>query len=135
MITIPVFHTLEEAFLYCRDMDASLRERLDMFSAEARRLRPAMQDAVDRLVVRLTATDVGAAAPQRRLGRVALTREQYVAVADPRQLRCRHRRRGEVALPRSGLPQARRGRGPDRCSQEGTLIQKPREHSRSLLCV
>ena len=64
MITIPVFHTLEEAFLYCRDMDASLRERLDMFSAEARRLRPAMQDAVDRLVVRLTATDVGAAAPQ-----------------------------------------------------------------------
>jgi hypothetical protein len=39
-----------------------LRERLDMFSAAARRLRPAMQDAVDRL--RLAATDVGAAAPQ-----------------------------------------------------------------------
>ena len=64
MITIPVFHTLEEAFFYCLDMDASLRERLDMFSAVARRLRPAMQDAVDRLVVRLAATDVGAAAPQ-----------------------------------------------------------------------
>jgi hypothetical protein len=29
MITAPVFHTLEEAFLYCLDMDASLRERLD----------------------------------------------------------------------------------------------------------
>jgi hypothetical protein len=56
MMTTPVFHhTLEEAFLYCRDMDASLRERLDMFSAEARRLRLAMQDAVDRLVW-LTAT-------------------------------------------------------------------------------
>ena len=27
-MTTPVFHTLDEAFRYCRDMDASLRERL-----------------------------------------------------------------------------------------------------------
>jgi peroxiredoxin len=63
-MTHPVFHTLEEAFCYSRDMDASLRERLDTFSAAARALRPAMQDAVDRLVVRLMTTDVGAAVPQ-----------------------------------------------------------------------
>ena len=65
MIT-PVFHTLDEAFRYCRDMDASLRERLDTFSNAARALRPAMQEAVDRLVVRLMATDAGAGAPRRR---------------------------------------------------------------------
>ena len=63
-MTTPVFHTLDEAFRYCRDMDASLRERLDTFSAAARALGPAMQEAVERLVVRLMATDVGAGAPQ-----------------------------------------------------------------------
>ena len=63
-MTTPVFHTLDEAFRYCRDMDASLRERLDTFSAAARALGPAMQEAVDRLVVRLMAIDVGAGAPQ-----------------------------------------------------------------------
>jgi len=63
-MTTPVFHTIDEAFRYCRDMDASLRERLDTFSNAARALRPAMQEAVDRLVVRLMATDLGAGAPQ-----------------------------------------------------------------------
>jgi peroxiredoxin len=63
-MTPPTFHTLDEAFRYCRDMDASLRERLDTFSVAARALRPAMQDAVDRLVMRLMATDVGASVPQ-----------------------------------------------------------------------
>ncbi len=60
-MTTPVFHTLDEAFRYCRDMDASLRERLDAFSNAARALRPAMQEAVDRLVVRLMATDTAPA--------------------------------------------------------------------------
>lgn len=63
-MTTPVFHTLEEAFFYCRDMDASLGDRLETFSAAARVLRPAMQEAVDRLVVRLTASNLGAAVPQ-----------------------------------------------------------------------
>ena len=63
-MTTPVFHTIEEAYRYCRDMDASLRERLDTFSAAARRLRPTMQQAVDRLVVRLMASDIGAGAPR-----------------------------------------------------------------------
>src|SRR5262245_21284441 len=32
MMTTPSFATVEEAFLYCRDMDASLAERLAAFS-------------------------------------------------------------------------------------------------------
>ena len=63
-MTIPAFQSVDEAFLYCRDMDASLRERLDIFSAAARRLRPGMQEAVDQMVERLMATEAGAAAPQ-----------------------------------------------------------------------
>lgn len=63
-MTTPVFHSLDEAFFYCRDMDTSLRERLDLFSAAARRLRPAMQEAVDRMVERLMANEAGIAAPQ-----------------------------------------------------------------------
>lgn len=63
-MTTPVFQSLEEAFLHCRDMDASLRQRLDTFSAAARLLRPGMQEAVDRMVERLMAFDAGAAAPQ-----------------------------------------------------------------------
>ena len=58
------FATLQEAFLYCRDMDASLGERLDTFANVARVLRPEMQEAVDRMVDRLKAHSAGAAAPQ-----------------------------------------------------------------------
>ena len=45
-------------------MDASLRERLDTFSAAARTLCPEMQEAVDRMVAKLAAQGAGAAAPQ-----------------------------------------------------------------------
>jgi peroxiredoxin len=63
-MTTPVFQSVDEAFLYCRDMDAPLRARLETFSAAARRLRPAMQEATDRMVERLMATEAGAAAPK-----------------------------------------------------------------------
>jgi peroxiredoxin len=63
-MTTPVFQSVDEAFVYCRNMDGSLRERLDAFSAAARRLRPAAQEAVDRMVERLLAAEAGAAAPQ-----------------------------------------------------------------------
>ena len=43
-MTIPAFATLEEAFLYCRDMDASLGERLDAFSLATRYLIPGYQE-------------------------------------------------------------------------------------------
>jgi len=61
---IPAFNTLEEAFLYCRDMDASLAERLDAFSLATRYLIPGYQEAVDRMVNRLKAHDAGQAAPK-----------------------------------------------------------------------
>src|SRR5262245_32226716 len=71
-MTTPVFQTIEEAFFYCREMDASLRERLDTFSAVARVLSPAMQEAVDRLIVRLMATRPGQGRPADRGSNTAL---------------------------------------------------------------
>jgi peroxiredoxin len=65
-MSIPAFKTLQEAFLYCRDMDASLNERLEAFSDATRYLIPGYQEAVDRMVGRLKAYDAGQAAP--RLG-------------------------------------------------------------------
>jgi peroxiredoxin len=63
-MTNPAFATIEEAFLYCRDMDASLSERLETFANVARALRPEMQEAVDRMVERLKASNAGEAAPK-----------------------------------------------------------------------
>jgi peroxiredoxin len=58
------FATVDEAFRYCRDMDASLTERLETFANVARALRPEMQEAIDRMVVRLKAHDAGESAPK-----------------------------------------------------------------------
>src|SRR5262245_1290822 len=63
-MTTPAFGSLGEAFLYCRDMDASLSERLDAFSSATRYLNPGYQEAVDRLVSRLKAYDAGQAVPK-----------------------------------------------------------------------
>ncbi len=59
----PAFATLNEAFLYCRDMDASLNERLEAFSEATRYLIPGYQEAVDRMVGRLKAYDAGQNGP------------------------------------------------------------------------
>src|SRR5690242_19144079 len=64
MMTTPAFTSVEEAFLYCRNMDASLAERLDAFSLATRYLIPGYQEAVDRMVNRLKAYDAGQAAPK-----------------------------------------------------------------------
>jgi peroxiredoxin len=58
------FATVEEAFRYCRDTDASLSERLETFANAARALRPEMQEAIDRMVERLKAYNAGEAAPK-----------------------------------------------------------------------
>ena len=58
------FATVEEAFRYCRDMDASLSERLETFANASRALRPEMQEAIDRTVERLKAYNAGEAAPK-----------------------------------------------------------------------
>jgi len=57
------FASLDEAFAHCRDMDASLGERLQLFANVSRSLRPEAQEAVDRMVERLKAHDAGAGAP------------------------------------------------------------------------
>ncbi len=63
-MTNSAFASLPEAFLYCRDMDASLNERLETFSEATRYLIPGYQEAVDRMVGRLKAHDAGQAAPK-----------------------------------------------------------------------
>ena len=60
----PMPEAIREAFERCRDMDASLNERLEAFAQEIRQLNPAFQAAVDRFVARLRNADAGAAAPQ-----------------------------------------------------------------------
>jgi peroxiredoxin len=59
----PAFATVAEAFVYCRDLDASLSERLEAFAEASRALRPESQAAVDRMVERLRAHDAGSLAP------------------------------------------------------------------------
>ena len=60
----PLSQQLEEAFVRCRDMDASLAERLQAFADAVRQFGPHFQDAVDHLVERLKQHDVGESAPK-----------------------------------------------------------------------
>jgi peroxiredoxin len=64
MTSTPLPDALEEAFRDCRDMEASLGERLDSFARAVRTLSPPFADAVDRLVTRLQQTGAGQNAPQ-----------------------------------------------------------------------
>ncbi len=60
----PLSELLEEAFVQCRDMDASLAERLQAFAKAVKELGPIFQSSVDDLVARLRAHDVGDSAPK-----------------------------------------------------------------------
>jgi peroxiredoxin len=62
-MTSPLADSIREAFLECRDMDASLGERLDAFAASIRATNPPFAEAVDRLIGRLRKAEVGAGAP------------------------------------------------------------------------
>jgi peroxiredoxin len=64
MMSAPLPEAIEEAFRRCRDMDASLDERLESFAKAVRTLSPAFADAVDRLVARLQKSGAGRNAPQ-----------------------------------------------------------------------
>src|SRR5262249_4570602 len=64
MTSRPLPEALEEAFLQCRDMEASLGERLDSLAQAVRTLSPPFGDAVDRLVTRLQQNGAGQNAPQ-----------------------------------------------------------------------
>lgn len=58
-----VTNTLDEALRQCRDMDASVNERLACYARAVNQLTPRFAEAVDRLVERLTQAGAGAAAP------------------------------------------------------------------------
>ena len=60
----PLSELLEEAFVRCRDMDASLAERLQAFAEAVRSFGPVFQSSVDDLVARLREHDVGENAPK-----------------------------------------------------------------------
>ena len=64
MTSKPLAEALEEAFQHCREMDASLSERLDSLAQAVRTLSPPFADAVDRLVMRLQQNGAGETAPQ-----------------------------------------------------------------------
>lgn len=63
MTSKPLAEALEEAFEHCRDMDASLNERLQALADAVRKLSPTFAEAVDRLVGRLQRSGAGASAP------------------------------------------------------------------------
>lgn len=63
MTFVQTISPLEEAFRRCRDMDASMNERLGAFAAEVRELNPAFALAVDRLIRRLQESGAGDTAP------------------------------------------------------------------------
>jgi peroxiredoxin len=55
---------VRDAFLECREMDASLGERLHAFADSLRKINPAFAGGVDRLIGRLRQAEVGASAPK-----------------------------------------------------------------------
>lgn len=63
MATLSSAKTMDEALVICRDMDASVNERLACYAEAVRRLTPNFAEAVDRLVSRLKGAEAGANAP------------------------------------------------------------------------
>jgi peroxiredoxin len=55
---------LRDVFLNCRDLDASLAERLETYSRAVRELLPSYADAVEQLVSHLNVIGAGSNAPQ-----------------------------------------------------------------------
>jgi peroxiredoxin len=55
---------LADLFIQCRDMDASLAERLAAYSHAVEKHLPRYSDAVDRLVARLASSSAGTSAPK-----------------------------------------------------------------------
>jgi peroxiredoxin len=63
MTARPLAEILDEAFQQCRDMDASLGERLTAFADRVRKIDQTFAEAVDRLVAHLQQKGAGTAAP------------------------------------------------------------------------
>jgi peroxiredoxin len=60
----PLSELLEEAFVECRDLDASLADRLQAFADAVRSMGDLFQTSVDQLVARLREHEVGEHAPK-----------------------------------------------------------------------
>jgi peroxiredoxin len=60
----PLSELLEEAFVECRDMDASLADRLQAFADAVRSMGEVFQSSVDQMVARLREHEVGEKAPK-----------------------------------------------------------------------
>jgi peroxiredoxin len=56
--------SFKEVFHHCRDLDASLNERLDCFARAVQAINPAFAGAVERLIARLQRSGAGAQAPR-----------------------------------------------------------------------
>jgi peroxiredoxin len=63
MSSKPLTVAIEDAIERARNMDGSVNERLRVIADEVRALNPHFAGAVDRLIERLTSTNVGASAP------------------------------------------------------------------------
>jgi peroxiredoxin len=64
MAATTVATALDDALRQCRDMDASVNERLACYAQAVHRLTPGFAEAVDRLVERLSGSGAGATAPK-----------------------------------------------------------------------
>src|SRR5205823_729720 len=64
MTPVSAVKTIDEALVLCRDMDASVNERLACYAEAVRRFSPPFAEAVDRLVTRLKNAGAGEAAPR-----------------------------------------------------------------------
>ena len=63
MTSKPLTVAIEDAIEHARNMDASVNERLKVIADEVRVLNPHFASAVDRLIARLTDSNVGASSP------------------------------------------------------------------------
>jgi len=63
-MTTSALTALRQAFVQCRDLNASLDERLNTYSQAVRNFIPTYADAVDDLVRRLTQNGAGSNAPR-----------------------------------------------------------------------
>jgi peroxiredoxin len=64
MSSLSAAKTIDEALVLCRDMDATVNERLACYATAVRRFTPGFAEAVDRLVIRLKGAGAGEAAPR-----------------------------------------------------------------------
>jgi peroxiredoxin len=63
LMTSASLTALRDVFLQCRDMDASLKERLDKYSRAVREIIPSYADAVEVLIRRLVSSGAGSSSP------------------------------------------------------------------------